>query len=86
MQHYKNVLLGGLLYPLSSNFDIPEIENNSADSLFMSDKSNIKYIVDGIDLSSIANDGTIANNLFKERESDFADRIKKLLNTDISYN
>ena len=65
-----NVKVGGLLYPIEKLFDKDKCYS---DSWF--DNGNTKFIVDGIDLSSITNESEIGDIV--EFENTFIDRIKK---------
>jgi 5-methylcytosine-specific restriction enzyme subunit McrC len=65
----KNVVIGGLLYPLSKEFNLNKQERNKANSLFSEGKSKTKFAVDGIDYSNLSNESI---NL---EEANFLNRI-----------
>lgn len=52
----KNVIAGGLLYPISKEFNKEVQERNKASSLFSQNQSKTKFIVDGIDYTEISED------------------------------
>lgn len=77
--HYFNqdyhVIAGGLLYPLSREFDEDMILKNRADSIFGKFQSNTKFIVDGIDLT------VLDKNAILREEDKFLKRIETLTKT-----
>jgi 5-methylcytosine-specific restriction endonuclease McrBC regulatory subunit McrC len=74
--HYFNqdyhVIAGGLLYPLSREFDENMILKNKADSIFGKSQSNTKFVVDGIDLTCLDQDAIL------REEEKFLNRIEVL--------
>ena len=74
ISYYKNqgydVIAGGLLYPLESNFNII---NTYADNWLGDNKT--KFIVDGIELVDVKKDN------LKEREESFINRVKSFVKT-----
>lgn len=84
----KKVIVGGLLYPISKEFDEARQKKNISDSLFSINLTSTKFLVDGIDLSFIKNKNTdekLSTIQLKEREIQFIDRIKKIT-TENDYN
>ena len=78
MSHYQNhgelnLKLGGLLYPIETKLDS---EKCHSPAWFGNDKT--KFIVDGIELAGLKDDGDIIEDI-KGREIDFINRIKKLI-------
>lgn len=77
----KKVIAGGLLYPISKEFDETRQKKNISDSLFSINSTSTKFLVDGIDLSFINNknaDEKLSTVQLKEREIQFIDRIKNI--------
>ncbi len=77
IQYYQqatSVIAGGLLYPFSEKFVGNRIEANTSNSLFGSDSSVTKFIIDGIDFSEV-NEETI-----KQQEMYFLRRVSSLTN------
>lgn len=73
MQYYQpQTLIGGLIYPLSN--EVKESKMHS-ESLFDADKSNVKFVVEGI----FVNDTMDIHSII-ESEKNFISRIKKLIN------
>jgi 5-methylcytosine-specific restriction endonuclease McrBC regulatory subunit McrC len=70
----RNVIVGGLLFPLSKEFDVHRQERNKSNSLYSEENNNIKFIVDGIDYSEL-----IGEKIRKE-EVNFLDRISAIIN------
>lgn len=68
----KNVFAGGLLYPLSNEFNETRQLGNKSCSLFSESKTQMHYIIDGIDYSQINEDKII------EEEQKFLKRISSL--------
>jgi 5-methylcytosine-specific restriction endonuclease McrBC regulatory subunit McrC len=71
-QQNKNVIAGGLLYPLSEQFTQEKQDKNKASSLFAENATPTQFLVDGIDYSEF-NESTITNI-----EDDFLDRIASI--------
>lgn len=70
----KNVVAGGLLYPLSKEFDSYRQLRNKANSLYAEEKNNIQFVVDGIDYSNLTDEK------IKYEEVNFLDRISAIIN------
>lgn len=70
----KNVIVGGLLYPLSKELTDEKLHKNRAESLFLENNSTTSFIVDGIDYSDV-----VLNKLEIE-EKNFLDRIEEIIN------
>jgi len=68
-QQTKNVVAGGLLYPLSIKFSKEIQDKNKSNSLFLEDTSTTSFIVDGIDYTNIEKE------VIKYEEQKFLDRI-----------
>ena len=76
-QYYEqdsDVIAGGLLYPFSEKFNNERIASNESSSLYGSDKSTTKFIIDGIDFSEVEED------TIKKEENNFLKRIESLIN------
>ena len=83
MSYYQNndynVIAGGLLYPMEPDFK--ENENKDINKKYGTHSNNwlgnpnTKFIVDGIDLSTITDINSI-----KKSEEDFITRVKNLIN------
>lgn len=71
-QQNKNVIAGGLLYPLSEQFTQEKQGKNKANSLFSENTTPTQFLVDGIDYSEF-DENTITNI-----ENDFLDRIASI--------
>ena len=81
------MVVGGLLYPLSIQFTEQRQEKNISNTLFSADSTSTKFIVDGIDLSSIGHgffkdcknggDKSFKNQL-GEMEKQFVTRIENM--------
>ena len=69
----KNVIAGGLLYPLSKEFNNIRQEKNKANSLYSEEKNKINFIVDGIDYSQINEENIVTE------EVKFLDRISSII-------
>ena len=69
----KNVIAGGLLYPLSKEFNNIRQEKNKANSLYSEEKNKINFIVDGIDYSQINEENIVTE------EAKFLDRISSII-------
>jgi 5-methylcytosine-specific restriction enzyme subunit McrC len=69
----RNVIAGGLLYPLSKEFSNIRQEKNKANSLYSEEKNKINFIVDGIDYSQINEENIVTE------ESKFLDRISSII-------
>ena len=67
----KNVIAGGLLYPIESKFE----QGYCHSSNWLGD-NEIYFIVDGIDLSDLEGENM---SEIKKREDDFVNRIRKLI-------
>jgi len=79
-QQSKNVIAGGLLYPISSSISETFASKSKSNSLFDGNGSDTKFIVDGIDLSFINN--SVKDEVqddFKEKESQFLERINAVI-------
>lgn len=68
----KNVIAGGLLYPLSKMFNLERQIKNKSETLFSQNATQTKFLVDGIDYTDI-NEKKI-----KEEEINFLNRIADL--------
>jgi 5-methylcytosine-specific restriction endonuclease McrBC regulatory subunit McrC len=69
----KNVVAGGLLYPLSKEFDNYRQERNKSNSLYAEEKNNIQFVVDGIDYSNLTEEK------ISTEEANFLDRISAII-------
>ncbi len=69
----RNVIAGGLLYPLSKEFSNIRQEKNKANSLYSEEKNKINFIVDGIDYSQINEENIVTE------EAKFLDRISSII-------
>ena len=69
----RNVIAGGLLYPLSKEFSNIRQEKNKANSLYSEEKNKINFIVDGIDYSQINEENIVTE------EVKFLDRISSII-------
>lgn len=69
----RNVIAGGLLYPLSKEFSNIRQEKNKANSLYSEEKNKINFIVDGIDYSQINEENIVTE------EVKFLDRISTII-------
>ena len=69
----RNVIAGGLLYPLSKEFSNIRQEKNKANSLYSEEKNKINFIVDGIDYSQINEENIVTE------ESKFLNRISSII-------
>lgn len=70
---HKNVIAGGLLYPLSKEFDLNRQERNKSESLFSEEKSKTKFAIDGIDYTNLTDES------IKVQEVNFLQRISSLI-------
>lgn len=68
----KNVVAGGLLYPLSKEFTKDMQERNKANSLFSLNQSTTKFLVDGIEYTELSEDK------IRSEEKKFLERIVNL--------
>lgn len=68
----KNVIAGGLLYPLSKMFNLERQIKNKSETLFSQNATQTKFLVEGIDYTDI-NEEKI-----KEEEINFLNRIADL--------
>jgi len=68
----KNVIAGGLLYPLSKDFSTERQFKNKSETLFNQETTNTKYLVDGIDYTSLTEEKV------KREELNFLNRIANL--------
>lgn len=68
----KNVIAGGLLYPLSKEFSIDRQFKNKSETLFSQEATNTKYLVDGIDYTDLSEEK------IKKEEINFLNRIADL--------
>jgi len=77
LQQKYDVLVGGLLYPLSESFDKQEQMHNYTDTLFSLKQGSTGFLVDGVDLSYVSNVDSeeVAFNKFREMEDAFTYRI-----------
>ena len=76
LQYYaqrRNVIAGGLLYPLSKLYDSEVQRRNRSDSLFGLERSSTQFIVEGIDFNNLSKEN------IKEKEEAFLQRIATLL-------
>ena len=82
-----DVVVGGLLYPLSIQFNEQRQEKNISNTLFSADSTPTKFLVDGIDLSFIGcgnfkdcknGDEKLFKNQLEEMEKQFVARIKNI--------
>lgn len=81
LQQEYNVLIGGLIYPFSAQMN-PTLESDTrSSSLFGQGISDIKYCMDGIDLSFLSDEISEdrIEQQFEEAEQGFVNRINKLL-------
>jgi hypothetical protein len=79
-QQSKNVIAGGLLYPISASISETFASKSKSNSLFDGNGSDTKFIVDGIDLSFINN--SLKDEVqydFREKESQFLERINAVI-------
>ncbi len=74
----KNVIAGGLLYPISKAFDTERQNRNKSQSLFSSEKTKTVYAVDGIDYT-FSKDGELTLDKIQIEESNFANRIGSII-------
>jgi len=79
-QQSKNVVAGGLLFPLS----YPPAEDfhikTKSQSIYDSNGANTKFVIDGIDLSGlIGGSPDNTSDYFKEKEADFLNRINAVI-------
>lgn len=77
-QQDKNVIIGGLLYPLSIQHIQERQEKSISQTLYGSNFTNTKFITDGIDISFLQEGVQTAQNVkekFKEKEEHFVKRI-----------
>lgn len=81
-QQNKNVLIGGLLYPLSIG-DNQERQQKAISKLYGSNFSNTKFVADGIDISFLKQDGEAHQTKAKfiEKENYFLNHIYSQLAT-----
>ena len=79
----QEVIIGGLLYPLSKKFDEKTAQKNYSNSLYGKDKNKTQFMVDGVDLSEIFEDGETDVNKIKKQENEFLNRIIKKINTKV---
>lgn len=75
----KTVIAGGLLYPLTKQFDLERQKLNQSESLFGAESNLTKYIVDGICFSEMKNEELTAEQI-KTEEYLFISRISSLIN------
>ncbi|MEW4924149.1 hypothetical protein [Algibacter sp. 2305UL17-15] len=68
----KNVIAGGLLYPLSKDFSTERQFKNKSESLFNQEATNTRYLVDGIDYTDLTEEKV------KREELNFLSRIADL--------
>ncbi len=68
----QQVIAGGLLYPISKEFNEIKQLNNSSDTLFDQGMKKTKYVVDGIDYSNLKDEN------IKREEFNFLHRITNL--------
>lgn len=68
----KNVIAGGLLYPLSKDFSTERQFKNKSETLFNQETTNTKYLVDGIDYTDLTEEKV------KREELNFLSRIANL--------
>lgn len=68
----KNVIAGGLLYPLSKEFSTERQLKNKSESLFNQETTNTRYLVDGIDYTDLTEEKV------KREELNFLSRIANL--------
>lgn len=68
----KNVIAGGLLYPLSKEFSTDRQFKNKSETLFSQEATNTKYLVDGIDYTELSVEK------IKKEEINFLNRIADL--------
>ncbi len=69
MQYFDNIIMGGLLYPLSK-----PLEKNVSENLFGHEGNNIGFIIDGVQIDKI-NDIDAENDI-ATFEKNFVKRIK----------
>jgi len=68
----KNVIAGGLLYPLSKDFNIERQFKNKSETLFNQEATKTKYLIDGIDYTDLNEEKV------KREELNFLSRIAEL--------
>ncbi|WP_339728653.1 5-methylcytosine restriction system specificity protein McrC [Maribacter stanieri] len=68
----RNVIAGGLLYPLSKYFSPERQFKNKSNSLFNQETTNTSYLVDGIDYTNLTEEKV------KNEELNFLNRIAEL--------
>lgn len=68
----KNVIAGGLLYPLSKEFNTDRQFKNKSETLFSQKTTKTKYLIDGIDYTDLNEDKV------KREELNFLSRLAKL--------
>ena len=68
----KNVIAGGLLYPLSKEFSTDRQLKNKSETLFSQESTNTKYLVDGIDYTDLSEER------IRKEETNFLNRIADL--------
>lgn len=76
-QQQYDVLAGGLLYPISQNFDEQAILKNQSQTLFGSGHGHTQFWVDGIDLTNTE------QPILEEMEEQFLERIQGLISINI---
>lgn len=74
----KNVVAGGLLYPLSKEFNTERQFKNKSETLFNQEITNTIYLVDGIDYTNLSGEKIEDEERIKDEERNFLNRIADL--------